>query len=553
MPRWVSALRTRSARSSAACWRRSSGTRPKVSARTRLAWVCGVTLPSSAMNSVRQASTTWALSSAYRSASAVFAEQRGDRGGVPGRPGVERGGDVGLVGGDEGREVRRARRRARATRPSGSRCPRGTARAGEATAERATRSGCRSPDAIRSTRSSQPTIAGQISAQHRGVAVLLVQLPRHQDDRVAPAGRAVHLLQEAGPLGDRHRRHVAEVAVRPLLDGEVAQPLEGEAVDVVEVGRGRDVELPVAGPAGALAGRAVGRDVAGVAAEAPHRGLVQPVDPVVVAREGAARRQVGVHDDAGDVAGRERAGVALDPDVPEAVGGEPRLEDVAVDGRPRSTVSTWPALSGSGRNGARRARGAPCVTSPSGPSASPWVSVISVPAGPEVGEPDPAVDVLAEVDDVHAGRSRVTDTGRSSSTARTGGAGERTSASYPRSLTGDRLPVALDADEPAVLALPLDQVGGQDVRRRPAPGRRRCRRPSWCRPRARAGAGRGTPSRCPTGRRRERCRPGRGTSRRRAARRARARPAPSRSGDVVGLDLGAVVRTRCSPGSARRS
>ena len=40
-------------------------------------------------------------------------------------------------------------------------------------------------------------------------------------------------------------------------------------LDVVEERGGLDEDLPVAGPSGALAGGAVGRDVAGVAAEAP--------------------------------------------------------------------------------------------------------------------------------------------------------------------------------------------------------------------------------------------------------------------------------------------
>ena len=70
------------------------------------------------------------------------------------------------------------------------------------------------------------------------------------------------------------------------------------------------------------------------------------------------------------------------------------------------------------------------------------------------------------------GRSSVTETGRSSSTARTGGAGEQTRASYPRSLTTTGDHSRLDAPgEPAVLVLALDQVGLGDVRGGPAPGR----------------------------------------------------------------------------------
>ena len=75
------------------------------------------------------------------------------------------------------------------------------------------------------------------------------------------------------------------------------------------------------------------------------------------------------------------------------------------------------------------------VTSPSGPSASPWVSVISVPAGPsEVSRTRPLM-FWPRSTTCTPGRISVTDTGRSSSTARTGGAGDVTSASYPRSLT----------------------------------------------------------------------------------------------------------------------
>ena len=51
--------------------------------------------------------TTLPLSSAYRPGRLLVAEQPGDLCGVPGRPGVERGRGVRLVGGDERREVAR--------------------------------------------------------------------------------------------------------------------------------------------------------------------------------------------------------------------------------------------------------------------------------------------------------------------------------------------------------------------------------------------------------------------------------------------------------------
>ena len=109
------------------------------------------------------------------------------------------------------------------------------------------------------------------------------------------------------------------------------------------------------------------------------------------------------------------------------------------------------------------------VTSPSGPSASPCVNVIPVPAGPrEVSRTRPLM-FWPRSTTCTPGRTDVTDTGRSSSTGRTGGAGEQTRASYPRSLTTTGDQPGSSAEQPAVLVLALDQVGLGDVRRRPAP------------------------------------------------------------------------------------
>ncbi len=57
-------------------------------------------------------------------------------------------------------------------------------------------------------------------------------------------------------------------------------------------------------------------------------------------------------DDPGDVVGAERAGVALDADVAEAVGGEARLEDVAGPARGDHGVD----LAGAERLGQERHR-----------------------------------------------------------------------------------------------------------------------------------------------------------------------------------------------------
>ena len=105
-----------------------------------------------------------------------------------------------------------------------------------------------------------------------------------------------------------------------------------EVADVVEERRGLDVDLPVAGPAGALAGRAVGRDVAGVAAEAPLGDAVERVDARRRSRRTRRSRSRSVcTTTAIDVVGGERSGVAVDADVLEALRAVARFEHVAVD------------------------------------------------------------------------------------------------------------------------------------------------------------------------------------------------------------------------------
>ena len=233
--------------------------------------------------------------------------------------------------------------------------------------------------------------------------------------------------------------------------------------------------------------------------------------------------------------------MALDPDVAEAVGGEPRLEDVAVDAG-RDDAVDLAGASGSGRNGIAGRR-CSIVTSPSGPSASPWVSVISVPSGPRLVSRTRPLMFWPRSTTCTPGRSSVTEIGRISSTGRTGGAGEVTSASYPRVADGDRLPVAArprrPGSQPTVLALALDQVGGEDVR---GDQRQVASVPTTVVAAVlvlEVQLGEERRLARPTGRRRAGCRPGRGTSRRRAARRARAARAEEVV-SVVRLDLGAV-------------
>ena len=240
----------------------------------------------------------------------------------------------------------------------------------------------------------RPTMVGHSSASTCVVAVGAVELPRHDHRGVAPAGRAVEEGDRALPaLGPGGRADVGDGPVGPLVGGDVPQPLGGEAGDVVEERGGRDVELPVAGPAGALPVRAVGRDVAGVAAQAPHGGLVQAVDPLVAAGEPAGAAQVGVHDDAADVVGRQSPGW---PSMrtyrkPWVVW---RGSNTSPGTPAETTRSTWP-----GRQRLREERQVgPQVV---GGDVAVGSEPLAVGEGErragraEVGQPDPAVDVLA--------------------------------------------------------------------------------------------------------------------------------------------------------------
>ena len=131
----------------------------------------------------------------------------------------------------------------------------------------------------------------------------------------------------AGGGGGRRVRHeVRDAGRRPLVGGEGPQPPRAEAGDVVQEGCGGGEDLPVAGPARALALGTVGGDVARVVPEAPNGRLVQAVDAFVAAAKPPGSAQVGVDDDAAHVLGGEWAGVALDPDVLEAVRGVTGLE-----------------------------------------------------------------------------------------------------------------------------------------------------------------------------------------------------------------------------------
>src|SRR4051794_37992795 len=117
----------------------------------------------------------------------------------------------------------------------------------------------------------------------------------------SPTRRPVHRVPcpevtGDGPATSRVRRDMADAAIGALLRREVSQPLHREPGDVVEERRRREEELPVARPPRALALRAVGGNVTGVAPEAPYRHVVEAVDAVVAATEPTGAAQVGVDD-----------------------------------------------------------------------------------------------------------------------------------------------------------------------------------------------------------------------------------------------------------------
>ena len=236
--------------------------------------------------------------------------------------------------------------------------------------------------------------------------------------------------RRARPLRRRARAHVRDRAVGPLVGRDVAQPLGGEPGHVVEKGGGRHEQLPVAGPAGPFPLRTVGRDVAGVVAQAPHGRLVQRVDPVVAAREPAGASHVGVHHDPADVAGvaGARAGRRSARTGSRAWSGAVRRpRRTARPRRPRRPCRPAAARAGTGRPAAggrwsrrRPRRDARRASARSG----------SRPGRSRDSRTQPLM-FCPRSTTWRPGSGRVTATGTISSTRRTGGAGESTRVEYP--------------------------------------------------------------------------------------------------------------------------
>ena len=353
------------------------------------------------------------------------------------------------------------------------------------------------------------------------VAVGPPHLPGDDHDGIPPSRRPLHAAPEptrnvAEPQGVRHV--VRHTAVLELLGGQVAQPLEGEAGNVIEEGRSRDEQLPVAGPARPLALGAVGGDLARVVAERPLRDVVQRVDPLVAAAEPPGVPEVGVHHHSGDVVDRQRPGVAFDPGELEAVGGVPGLEhlvrrtgrDHVIDHADRR------------RCAGEIERRIEMVLR----HVAVGVDHLAVDDGhfgalrTEIAESQPSVDVLAQVDHVSVGgQAGDRDRPQLLHPARRW---RRRAGQVGVAVSGDRDGFPCDGLGPVILALARHEVGMAE-----GPGRRLpsfVRRHDDCRPR---GAGPGRRGWCRSRRLIGRSRCGRATTRRSGRPPTGSRPRPA--------------------------
>ena len=227
------------------------------------------------------------------------------------------------------------------------------------------------------------------------VAVGAVQLPRHDDGRVAPAGRAVQEGDRALPalaagagahVGDRCRRATGPRRRRAATWWRSRRRRRGTRRSARTAASRRST------PARSRCGQSVGTSQAlprrlqtAASWKRSSRSSLQENQPV-------RRMSVCTTTPRTSSAVRSSGWPSMRTYWKPCV---VRRGSNTSPGTPAETTwSTWPAGSGSGRNGTAGRRWS-VVTSPSGPSHSPWVSVIVGAGRPEVGQPDPAVDVLA--------------------------------------------------------------------------------------------------------------------------------------------------------------
>ena len=403
VPRWVSGLADQldepvGDRPAAA----SGGTRSKASARTWLAWVSGVSRPSASRYSACQAARACSLQLGVPDGVVGSAEHLGDRGPAgralwakyavatsPLSAATKAAEVVDLLAGLE------------PLAPVEAGVPRGTARAAPARDGAPPGRGAAASRAIRSARSSQRTIVGHSSSSTCDVAVGAVELPRHDDGGVAPAGRAVEEGDRAlpalapawrGSCSRRCRRATGRRRRRAATWRRSRRRRRGTRRSARTAASRRSTA------ARSRCGQSVGTSQAlsrrlhtAASWKRSSRSSLQENQPV--------RRRSVCTTTPRTSSGVRSSGMALDPHVLEAVRRPPRLEDLARARRRRRPESTWPAGSGSGRNGTA----GPEVVGGDvavGPEPLAVGQRDRRAGGPEVGQPDPAVDVLPEVDDL---------------------------------------------------------------------------------------------------------------------------------------------------------
>ena len=162
-----------------------------------------------------------------------------------------------------------------------------------------------------------------VVCQDLAVAGTLIKSVGHQNGSIAPARRHTehggHITGAAGGRGN-----VCHASIRVLVQAALGQPFFHHWVAIHQGQTGLDKHPHIAGPAGALAGGAVGGDIAEVALLAPHTVFHQLIHIGVAARKAAGDRHFRID----GVGGKRCAGqvdVRFHLCVPEAHDGKAGL------------------------------------------------------------------------------------------------------------------------------------------------------------------------------------------------------------------------------------
>ena len=125
------------------------------------------------------------------------------------------------------------------------------------------------------------------------VASALIKGVGHQNGSIAPARRHTeHGGHVAGAAGGR--RNVCHASIRVLVQAAFCQPFFHHRVAIHQSQTGLDEHAHIAGPTGALAGGAVGGDIAEVALLAPHTVFHQLIHIGIAARKAAGDRHLRI-------------------------------------------------------------------------------------------------------------------------------------------------------------------------------------------------------------------------------------------------------------------